>query len=124
MHDGSPRRRFRLGIVLGVIFLGAQGAAFVWARFVPTRYFCWAPYDQHTFYVIAVTNRGRELSEEEILARYHIPARGFNSRSYAETIHLVDQYERTYGNGEGFTPSVRYMVNGHPERVWTFAGAP
>ena len=107
-----------------MIFLGAQGAAFVRAKFVPTRYFCWAPFDQHTYYLISVTYRGRELGEEEILARYHIPARGHNSRSYAEILHLVHQYERTYGTGEGYTPSVRYMVNGHPERVWTFQSTP
>jgi hypothetical protein len=124
MHDGSPFRRIRLGVAIGVAFLGAQGAAFVWAKFVPTRYFCWAPYDQHTFYRISATREGRELAEVEIGERYMIPARGFNSRSYAEIVHLVDQYEQTYGAGDGIVATVKFKVNGHPERVWTSSGKP
>ncbi|HUG09684.1 MAG TPA: hypothetical protein VMM36_01665 [Opitutaceae bacterium] len=124
MQNAPPRRRVRLGIVLGILFLFAQGAAFVWAKFVPTRYFCWAPYDQHTFYTITVSHRGRELSELDIFTRYGIPARGHNSRSHAEVLNLVHQYETTYGAGEVFTPTVRYVVNGHPERTWTFARTP
>jgi hypothetical protein len=120
MRNAEPRRKIHRGIQLGIVFLALQGVAFVWAKFVPTRYFCWAPYDTHTFYTISVRHLGRELNEGEIYFRYHLPARGHDPRSPYHVINALEQYERTYGAGEAFEINLTYTVNGHPPLTWRF----
>ena len=52
--------------VLAVAVLLFQIGAIIYARFVPSRYFCWAPYDAQNDYVIEVLAAGRTLSQDEI----------------------------------------------------------
>ena len=110
-------------IWLGLACLGAQGVAFVYAKFVPTRYFCWAPYDQNTYYTVEAWQGERALGADEIYARYRVFAQGHNPRSYTEITHTIAQYEQTYGAGEGYRVRVIYNINGTGPQTWIFPEA-
>lgn len=105
-------------IAIGSLFLIWQLGMIAYARFVPTRYFCWAPYDTQTAYSLSVTISGRELTPDEIRARYRRPARGRDNRSPNHVMDVVQQYEETYGRGDGAQVVMSYSVNGHPEEQW------
>lgn len=91
-----------------------------YARFVPSRYFCWAPMDSQNLYSIAVVIDGRELGPEAIEARYRQPAVGGNWQAIQHALDKVRQYEETYGRDDGARVVVTYTVNGHPEETWTW----
>jgi hypothetical protein len=102
----------------GAAILSIQLLAIVYARFVPTRYLCWAPYDEITLYEIEVELAGRRLTQEEIRGRYHIRSSGRDNRSWAHITEMVDQYERTYGLSDDADVRMRYTVNGRGPFVW------
>ena len=102
----------------GTIFLIWQLGMIAYARFVPTRYFCWAPCDTQTAYELKVSIEDRELSPQEIRARYRRPAKGRDNRSPHHVMDIVRQYEETYGRGDDARVVMTYSVNGHPEEQW------
>lgn len=51
---------------IGILFLLLQLGSVVYARFIPEKFFCWAPYDEHTYYKIKVSLNGEELSAKEV----------------------------------------------------------
>lgn len=105
----------RLALAIG--FLLAQLASIAYARFVPTRYFAWTPYDAITFYDIQVRIGDRRLEEKEVQRRYRLF--GFrDNRSPQHVIDIVRQYETTYGAEDGAQVILRYRTNGRPERTW------
>lgn len=101
-----------------VVLLAFQLVMIGYARFVPSRYFCWAPMDSQNLYSIAVVIDGRELEPDEILARYRQPAEGGNWQAIQHALDKVRQYEETYGRDDGAEVVVTYTVNGHPEETW------
>jgi hypothetical protein len=105
-------------LVLAFVF-GAQIAGIVHARFADTRYLCWAPYDQISFYRIEAEHRGAALTPAEIATRYRMPAAGRENRSIRHVLQAVAQYEATYGRGDAVTARVVYRVNGGVEQTWT-----
>jgi len=107
--------------VLVTIF-AIQVAGIIYAKFVPTRYLCWAPYDQISFYRIEVDKEGRLLSPDEIERRYHMPAAGRENRAIQHVLNAISQYEATYGRTDRVTVRVVYRVNGKPEETWTLPG--
>jgi hypothetical protein len=104
--------------VLGGALLFAQVAAMAHARFVPSRYFCWAPYDSLSVYAMDVQVNGRALTAEEILRRYRVPQGGRENRSIQHLIDLISQYETTYGRADRARVALRYRTNGHEEHTW------
>ena len=98
---------------------GVQGAGIVYARFVPTRYLCWAPYDQMAFYRIEVTRGDRVLTPVEVGQRYRMPAVGRENRSIHNLLSAIAQFETTYGRADRVRARVVYRVNGGPEAMWT-----
>lgn len=102
-----------------VLAFGVQAAAIVYARFVPTRYLCWAPYDQMSFYRIETLRDGRSLTAAEIESRYRLPAAGRENRSIHHVLNSVARYEATYGRRDPVTTRIVYRVNGGPEETWT-----
>lgn len=103
--------------VLAALF-ATQIAAIVYARFVETRFLCWAPYDQITFYRIEVDRNGRVLSQPEIAARYRLPPSGRDPRAIHNTLQGIAQFEVTYGRKDPVNVRVIYRVNGGPEETW------
>ena len=96
----TSRHRIYPGHLVGVAFLAIQLLSIVYARFVDERFFCWAPYDEHSRYAIGVTMGGRSLSEAEVASRYRYQAAGWEPRSIHNIISLVEQYEMTYGGAD------------------------
>jgi hypothetical protein len=104
--------------IAAIAILGFQLAMIVYARFVPSRYFCWAPYDIQTEYRLRVTVNGRELTGPEIRARYRRPARGTDNRSPQHVMDIVQGYEERYGSSNHAQVVMRYRVNGKEEQTW------
>lgn len=103
---------------IGILFLSLQFASIVYARFIPERFFCWAPYDSHTLFEVFVTIDGRTLSLQETEKRYGYKMKGWEQRSIDNVFSLIKQYERTYGKDDHAEVKVIYSTNGHPEKEW------
>ncbi len=108
--------RLKIGIAAGLLLfqLGMIG----YARFVPERFFCWAPFDSQSRYAIQVVMPDRALTADEIEARYRIPQQGSDNRAIAHIIKIVQQYEETYGAADRAAVKLSYTVNGRKERAW------
>jgi hypothetical protein len=95
-----------------------------YARFVPARYFCWAPYDIQTEYRLGVSIGGRTLTAGEIRRRYRRPMRGVDNRSIQHVMDIVQQYEETYGRFDRAQVLMKYRINGKEEREWQYPARP
>ena len=105
---------------VGAGFLAAQLLAIAYARFVPERFFCWAPFDQHTQYTIHVQIDGEALPYDTVSERYRYRAGGWEVRAIQNVISLVRQYEETYGRSEEARVVIDYEINGRPQETWTW----
>ncbi|WP_179346369.1 hypothetical protein [Winogradskyella ursingii] len=103
---------------IGVLFIVSQIALIIYARFVPERFFCWAPYDEHTYLDINVDVNGKKLSNEEIEKRYRYVSKGWEPRSINNVFNIVRQYESTYGKQDKTSVKIIYTTNGKEERIW------
>lgn len=97
-----------------------QVVAIGYARFTPSRFFCWAPYDQLNVYSLHVTLGSSVLSQEEAVRRYRLRGYPRENRSIEHLFQIIRQYESTYGAGDSARVVVRYVTNGHPEKIWTY----
>lgn len=107
-----------LRMMIGAGFLVWQLAMIVNARFIDTKYFCWAPHDSQVQYELTVTINGRELSGEEIQNRYRKAKRGREVRAAGNVKNIIEQYEKTYGRNDRAQVVMKYKVNGIPQRDW------
>lgn len=104
--------------IVGVSILAFQLAMIIYARFVPSRYFCWAPYDVQTDYSITAVVNGRRLTDSEVRARYRRPQHGTDNRSPQHVIDILRGYEERYGRRDHARVILRYRVNGKGEQLW------
>ena len=95
-----------------------------YARFVPARYFCWAPYDIQTEYKLDVSVGGRTLTAAEIRRRYRRPKQGVDNRSIQHVMDIVQQYEETYGRSDRAQVLMKYRINGKEELEWQYPTRP
>lgn len=109
---------FRLS--LGWLFLLLQVVFIFYARFIPERFFCWAPYDEQTSYEISVTVDGKELSVDEVGKRYRYGHKRTESRTIHNLFSMVRQYETTYGVHDHAEVKIVYSTNGHKKMTWTY----
>lgn len=119
-ETGTPRRRNSWLHLAGAVFLVAQLGSILVSPFLQEKFFCWAPFDQHSLYAIEVTIDGRALSPEEIATRYRYPQSAWEVREIYNVISIVRQYEQTYGVDDDAQVSLTYRTNGRPERKWTW----
>ncbi len=113
------RVSMRMRIVIPALLLAFQLGAIVYARFVPTRYFCWAPFDMQTEYVASSTVNGRELTGAEFRRRYRRSKRGFDNRSPRHVIDMLQQVEEKRAKlGDKAAIVMKYRVNGKEPREW------
>lgn len=101
-----------------MVFLAVQLFSIGYARFTPERFFCWAPYDQHTYYTVTVHVDGRMLSSEEVQRRYRYRSQAWEPRRIDNVFSIIRQYETTYGRADSAEVIVRYSTNGESERTW------
>ena len=76
---------------IGILFLLLQLGSVVYARFIPEKFFCWAPYDEHTYYKIKVSLNGEELSAKEVKLRYNYLSDGWEPRSIDNVFSLSQE---------------------------------
>jgi hypothetical protein len=107
-------------VVLASAFLAWQIVMVFYAQKTPSRFFCWAPNDRVTDYVLEVKVGGRDLTPNEILHRYRIPGgKAVRENMPYFVISIVQQYEETYGRDEHAEVRLRWTTNGHgPEESW------
>ncbi len=100
-----------------LMLIAFQLGAIAYARFVPTRYFCWAPFDIQTDYVATSIVNGRELTSAEFRQRYRGNKRGFDNRSPQHVIDMLQQVEEKRARlGDKATLTMTFRVNGKPPR--------
>ena len=103
--------------LIGIAFLLFQLSMVLYARFVPSRYFCWAPNDYMVEYSLQVTIGGHQLNPQQTFRRYRLPEDGYQA-PVQHIIDIVQQYEQTYGNNDHARIVMRYRVNGREEKEW------
>jgi hypothetical protein len=112
-------------IIIPVLLFIFQLSAIVYARFVPTRYFCWAPFDIQTDYVATSVVNGRELTGAEFRQRYRRTKHGFDNRSPQHVIDMLQQVEeKRAAFGDKATIVMKYRVNGKEPQVWHWPPSP
>lgn len=104
---------------IGILFLTLQIVSVIYARFIPERFFCWAPYDNHTRFEVFVEIDGQVLSSVEAEERYQYKMKGWEQRSIHNIFSLIEQYESTYGEKVNAEVKVLYSTNGHAQKEWT-----
>ena len=109
-----------LGRLLALSILAFQLAAIFYARFVPSRYFCWAPFDMQTDFQIEVKINETPLTPTAIRARYRRPPKGTDNRSVQHIIDIIEQAERRYHPSDRAEIVLRYRINGKEENRWQF----
>lgn len=67
--------------IIGILFLVIQLCIVIYSRFIPERFFCWAPYDQHTHYEIIVEVNDELLTNEQVRERYQYKQKGWEPRA-------------------------------------------
>lgn len=111
----------RLRLIIGLSLLAFQIGAIVYARLVPSRYFCWAPFDMQTDYVLHVEVNGRTLSASEIGSRYKRAQKGTDNRSYHHLIDIIRGVEERYHPEDRVEIRMIYRINGKAPEQWHFA---
>ncbi len=106
--------------IIGMLFLAAQCVSMAIARFVPEKFFCWAPYDEHTSLNTRVWLKDQELDRKQIDQRYRYFLNGWEPRAIHNVFDIVEQYETTYGAGDSAQVLIQYSTNGHPHKKWHF----
>ena len=102
-----------------ILLLAFQMGAIVYARFVPTRYFCWAPFDTQTDYAATSIVNGHQLNAAEFRKRYRRPMHGFDNRSPFHVIDMLQQVEeKRSALGDKAVVTMKYRVNGKEPREW------
>ena len=105
--------------VIPIMLLVFQLCAIGYARFVPTRYFCWAPFDTQTEYVATSIVNGNRLTAAQFRRRYRRPERGFDNRSPQHVIDMFQQEEERRAKlGDKSTIVMKYRVNGKELQEW------
>src|SRR5580692_4351342 len=111
--------------VIPMLLFAFQLGAIGYARFVPTRYFCWAPYDIQTDYVATSIVNGHSLTASEFRQRYRRSRRGTDNRSPWHVIDMLRQVEeKRAALGEKTTIVMQYRVNGKDPREWRWPPSP
>ena len=111
--------------LIPILLFAFQLGAIVYARFVPTRYFCWAPFDIQTDYVATATVNGKQLNGGEFRKRYRRNNRGFDNRSPWHVIDMFQQVEEKRAKiGEQATIVMKYRVNGKEPQEWRWPPQP
>lgn len=115
--NAVPRK---VGFLLGCALLAAQCGAIVYARFTPLRYFCWAPFDQQTKYLIEVFIGDEGLTEFQIQKRYRRPAEGYDNRSAHHLFDLIERAERKFEPAGRSRVTLLYSINGGRQLTWRY----
>jgi hypothetical protein len=93
-------------------------AGVVRARYVPTRWFSWAPNDYAVGYSLQVLLNGEALTPEQIGKRYNVSPSGVYENPVENLIEILTERERTYGRTDGAEVVLTYRPNGETPKEW------
>ncbi len=110
----------KLSRMFGIAFLFSQLVLIGYARFIPERFFCWAPFDEHTRVKTSVRIDHKFLTPEEIDSRYRYRVNGWEVRDIHNVLDIIQSYEETYGKNDNAQVTVNYSINGHLEHEWAY----
>ncbi len=112
-------------IVIAMLLFAFQLGAIVYARYVPSRYFCWAPYDIQTDYVATSIVNGHKLTPAEFRHRYRRPEKGSDNRSPENLTDMFKGVEEKQAlRGDKAVIVVKYRINGKDLREWDWPLVP
>ncbi len=114
------RVRIGLGLLVVLAQLGGVVGSHASSSCCAARYFAWAPNDYSVIYTITARVNGRLLNAPEVLARYEAPQQGFWEDPPARLIHELRAVEATYWPRDHSVLTLRYSLDGHPWKVWTY----
>lgn len=106
--------------ILGILFLLVQCGFILLALFIPEKFFCWAPYDEHTHLQTEVYINTIKLNNHEVNSRYRYPMNTWEPRAIANVFNIVEQYESTYGKSDSVQVKITYSTNGRPKEQWCY----
>ena len=109
----------RRAIILAFFLIQVIGV--VYSRFLEERYFCWAPFDQISYYEIRVEVNGVDFTQEQIQRRYNLQGNGRENRAIHNVFSIIKQYEDSYGKEEKVVGKVIYSTNGKAKEEWNFS---
>lgn len=110
----------KIRLFFGILFLSIQIVLIVYARFVPERFFCWAPYDEQISYKVIARDGDRFLTKQELIDRYRRRVDGWEQRSIHNLFNIIEQYEKTYGIKDSLYIEVEYSRNGKNKEKWIY----
>ena len=114
------RLRIGLGVLVVAVQLGVVILTHISASCCAARYFAWAPNDYSVNYTITARIDGRLLDGAQVLARYGYPQTGFWEDPPARLVHELRAAEVSFGPRDHTVLSLRYSLNDHPAKVWTY----
>jgi hypothetical protein len=107
------------------VLFALQFVGIGYARFHPSRYFCWAPFDIQTDYEATSIVNGHTLTPAEFIQRYHRPAKGSDNRSPENVTDLFQGVEEKRARlGDHTTIVMNYRLNGTNLREWYWPPVP
>jgi hypothetical protein len=115
--------RSKVPVVIAAALMLAQVAFIAYSRTTPARYFCWAPFDMQTDYVVEASVDGAPLTPDAIRQRYRLPAQGTDNRSFQNLIDRFRLYEERVATRKAEI-TMRYRINGKQEQVWHYPPQP
>ena len=110
----------KLRSLIGILFLVIQCAFIILAWFIQEKFFCWAPYDEHTELKTVVYINNISLENHEINERYRYNMNFWEPRAIANVLNIVEQYEKTYGKKDSAEVRIIYSTNGGPKKKWCY----
>lgn len=120
IQNKLPSQRMKYRFYLSSLFIIVQVGLIIYARFIPERFFCWAPYDTHVRFEVSVKINDSIYRHKELEDRYHYHMKGWEQRSIHNVLSLIEQYEKTYGKMDNAEVEMIYSINGHKEEKWTY----
>ena len=103
---------------VGILLLVLQICSVIYAQFIPERFFCWRPFDNHTSYRIEVKIKEKQLELHDIEKRYRYKSEGWEPRSIYNVFSIVSQYELSYGLKDSAQVKIYYNSNGKENEMW------
>lgn len=117
----SSKTKSRMRRIILFAFFLFQILGIVYSRFLDERYFCWAPFDQISYYEVKTEVNGVLLSPQQTRGRYNLQGYGRENRSIHNVFSIIKQYENSYGKNEKAVVKVIYSTNGKAKEEWDFS---
>ena len=116
---------WKLGMLVGAVFMVVQMIGIVQCQFELTRHFCYAPMNTMTTYTLSVTVDGKELGVGAIRNRYGIryglrDGRSWEGHSIHNVIELIELAETRYYSDNPAQIILAYQIDGGPKETWEF----